>query len=149
MRTGVAVIILAATAACGGARPVPSAAAPTGPALRSACAPPDGAAQGFRSYIIELVTSADSGDMALRDTLRLPPLRDTTAVVFETEPTVCSTVATALASAQRDSTSGGTAAYVLRVGTDRYVAWNYERVGEFFAYYVFDRRMNLVASFMS
>jgi len=86
---------------------------------------------------------------ALRDSVRLPPLRDTTIVAFETDPAVCRAVAAALASAQRDTASGETAAYVLRVGTDRYVAWNYEQVGEFFAYYVFDRQMKLVASFMS
>ena len=86
---------------------------------------------------------------ASRDSLRLPPLRDTTVVAFETDPAVCRTVAAALASAQRDTTSGPKAAYVLRVGAGRYVAWNYERAGEFFAYYVFDREMTLVASFMS
>ena len=150
MRTALALVFLAATAAaCGRARPVQAAPASGVTASRSACAPPDGAASGFRSYVVELVTSDDSGTTASRDSLRLPSLRDTTAVAFETDPAVCRTVAAALAAAQRDTTSGARAAYVLRVGTGRYVAWNYERVGEFFAYYVFDRQMRLVASFMS
>ena len=104
---------------------------------------------GLRAYVIELVTSDDSGTAVLRDKLKLPSLRDSSAVEFETDPRICGTVVMALAKAQHDSTSVPTSAYILRVGSERYVAWNNEQVGEFFSYYVFDHQMNFLAAFAS
>jgi hypothetical protein len=142
-------LALAVAVSCGRSAPVLSAPALAASASRTACVAPRGAAAEFRSYVIELVTSGDSGSAALRQTLRLPSLRDTAEVAFETDPIVCGAVAAALAIAQSDTASGARAAYVLRVGGERYVAWNYEKVGEFFSYYVFDRNMKLITAFMS
>ena len=150
MRITLAIIAAtAATAACGRlpmGRSVPMTAAPT---VRSACADPQGAALGLRAYVVELVTSADSERADLRQKLGLPAMREASEIAFETDAAICNAAVRALATAQHDTTGGAKAAYVLRVGAAGYVAWNYEQVGEFFSYYVFDRNMKVLSAFMS
>lgn len=145
------VIITVAASAVACARPVaPSpariAAATT---IRGACAEPLGAAGDFRAYVAELVTSADSVTVDSRTKLGLPALREESEVAFETDAAVCEAAVNALAAAQQATSGTPTAAYVLRIGDAGYVAWNYEQVGEFFSYYVFDRQMKLISTFMS
>ena len=139
----------AATAAC--ARPAPVRPGPTTAAttVQSACADPGGAAIDLRAYVVEVVTSGDSGRAELRQKLGLPALREPSEVAFETDTAICKMVVRALAAAQQDTAGGGKAAYVLRVGGAGYVAWNHEQAGEFFSYYVFDRNMKMLSAFMN
>ena len=119
------------------------------PQALAPCVRGEGAAADFRVWIQELATTADSEEAEMRDSLKLPRLADTSLVAFETDPAICARAAEAFARATRDTTRPARPVYLLRVGPDRYIAWNYSRVGEFFVYYVFDRRLRLIEEFIT
>ena len=131
---GLAVTLLAACSAMRG----PAAPSP------GRCVEGRGAADDFRTWIVELTTSADSERVEMRQALQLPQTADSSAVAFETDPRICTRGAAAMAAVQKDSAQPPSPVYLLRVGADRYIAWNYSRAGEFFEYYVFDRTFKLL-----
>ena len=118
-------------------------------ALHEACAPGQGAAADFRDWIARIVTSADSEDVAQQTSLQLEPVGSTRAVAFERDPQRCAEAAVAVARAANAASTSPTPVYLLRVGRTRYVAWSYVRAGEFFVYYVFDRQLKLLTSFVT
>lgn len=112
----------------------------------TACMPPSGYADDFRSYIVTLATSTDSVDQAVRTSNDIPAISDTTQIAFVTDSTVCATAAAAHAQAAQQS-GAPLPVYVLRVGPTRYIVFNGQSAGEFFTYYVFDDRFSLLSSF--
>jgi hypothetical protein len=101
------------------------------------CGNPNGFAQEFRSYVVDVMTSTDSGFVAERQDWQLPSV-DSSQITFVADSATCDRAAIAHALRIGGDTASRPKVFVLGVGNTRYIVFNGGRVGESFLYYVFD-----------
>jgi hypothetical protein len=131
---------------CYGCAVVPTAA--TGQAT---CRPIEGKVDAVRQQMVKLVTATDARTMALRDSLQLPSAQASDVVVV-TDSTICHSAATAIAhTTSSDPTPTIYPAWVLKIGTSRYVVFapEYDLSGEFSDYVIFDDRFAYLSTLVS
>lgn len=110
-----------------------------------ACRAQDTLAVMFRNYVVQVATGTDSTSISLRTSWNIPEVADT-SVVFVTDSVLCSSAAIAQASVEGDDVNNPPPVHLLRVGTTRYVAWNYSRRSEYYEYLVFDTEFQLLST---
>lgn len=113
------------------------------------CLVTSSAANGYRNFVVRVATAPDSASASTRAAWNIPLVTDPADVAFVSDTTVCTQAANALALASGDTIGTPASAHVLRVGATRYIVFNYESVGEFLAYYVFDQNFALLKELMS
>ena len=121
--------------------------APSNARAQSSCLTPDTVAiPYFHSQMVALVTASDTATANYRNSINLPSA-NASAVTLVTDSATCLKAATALAAI---TPSGGPspAAYVFKIGSTRFVAFNGRQNvhGSQYAY-VFDKNFVRLASF--
>jgi hypothetical protein len=102
--------------------------------------------ENAQAWITSIVTGTDSTSQAQRSAFNLPAVA-ASEVAYETDPTVCIAVVAAFRTAV--SRHGGAAggAWVLRVGTTRFIVFDgKQRTGEFEDHYVFDEQLRYLGT---
>jgi hypothetical protein len=81
----------------------------------------------FRSWILEIAQGSDARAVSMRETLELPLIADTGQVAFvQGDSLLCGQAAAAAAAVQGDDVQAPTPVFLLRVGANRYFAFNYK-----------------------
>ena len=107
------------------------------------CRPVDAAATHFRQFIASVASGTDSLSVKQRLSFNMPTASDT-AIVFVSDSTICAQAAAANAVASGLSATDPAPVHVLRVGATRYFVWNYQTIGEFLVYHLFDNNFVFV-----
>lgn len=117
---------------------------PPGTALVTCSATID-AADGFRLYITALDTATTTQGANERAFWQLPAVA-ASDIHFVTDSAACDHAARAHAAKIHADTTNPATVYLLRVGSTRYIAFNFTKVGEWFHYAILDSTFAIVGT---
>ena len=129
---------LMADAAYSGARTRSATRAST-----STCSAPDDFAQSFRSWVVAIANGTDASSIRTRQQIGIPTIADS-AIYFVSDSSLCALAAKRHAALVGDDSLNPPRVYLLRIGSERYAAFNGTAAGEFFKYYFFDTSFAVV-----
>jgi hypothetical protein len=115
-------------------------------AAQSYCRESEESEDDVRSWILWLVTEADTRAKALRPGTSLPKLTDSSEVYLVLDEEICFKAAQAVAAVFGDDTLRPPPVHVLRVGPTRFVAYNYLENGHTFYFPILDEQFRYIIS---